>query len=247
MRDFVDMVSYDKSDNPIRSGRVLRELIQEGDDAISFLVWRGISRITDQFRVPILLLNVEHEEKIVEVFIPQVESSVVVDVAMPAATRIVQVLDAPTTKTKLGDPDPRKPNFDARLRTVEANRQEVLAYIMRHWRDLGKPKAAVFCQKDYHRWLKDKLPEDIAVDHFGNVAGTNNFADVGLEFMVGRALPGPRAVETAASTLSGLQVETIIDPNPKVFSWYLSALGENSTARRWRSVWTRAPSSRRLG
>jgi hypothetical protein len=145
---------------------------------------------------------------------------------MPAATRIVQVLGAPTTKTKLGDPDRRKPNFEERLRAVEANRQKVLAYIMKQWRDLGEPRAAVFCQLDYHGWLRDKLPEGIVVDHFGNVAGTNNFADVGLEFLVGRALPGPRAVETAASTLSGLQVETIIDPNPKVFSWYLSAVGE---------------------
>ena len=102
----------------------------------------------------------------------------------------------------------------------------MLAFIRKRWRDLGEPKAAVFCQLDYRNWIEAKLPAGITVNHFGNVAGTNDYADVALEFIIGRALPGPKAAETAASTLSGLQVETIVDPDPRKFSWYWPGRGE---------------------
>ena len=54
LRHFVDRWSRDRGDGaPIQSGRVLIEKFGGDDDASKLLIWRGISRITKQFQVPI--------------------------------------------------------------------------------------------------------------------------------------------------------------------------------------------------
>jgi Bifunctional DNA primase/polymerase, N-terminal/Primase C terminal 2 (PriCT-2) len=228
LRRFVNMWSHDqREDAPIRSGRVLIEKIEDGG---KLLVWRGISRITKQFQIPTLLLNVEYEKEIIEAFIPQIESPVIIEVAMPETTETTQILGAPTSATKIGDPKKKKKESDAaflaRCQRVEENRQKVRAYIVDWWRDHGMPKAVVISQKDFRYWIEPKLPDGINADHYGNTAGTNKHEDRDLAFIVGRALPGPKSVESTASTISGLQVQSVVGNNPKKFYWYPRARGE---------------------
>ena len=109
LRGFVHMVSYDRSDDPIRSGRVRVETSKDnGGDGNKFLVWRGIARITDQFQVPALLLNVEHEKEIVEAFIPQIESPAIVEVALPEATKVIRSARRADIENKARKPGPQK-------------------------------------------------------------------------------------------------------------------------------------------
>jgi hypothetical protein len=221
LRNFIHQVSYDQSDAPVQSGRVMIE----GKDEDRALVWCGISRITKQYDVPILLLNIEHEEEIVKTFIPHIEPAKIVEVELSKYAKIIQVTKAPTSMTKLCNPKRRHKEsdeeFTARCLVVEHHRQEVLNYIQAKWRAHGEPdNCVVFTLKDFDEWLRSRLPNAFRSDHYGNVAGTNDYANVKLAFVVGRALPGPKAVESGAGMLTGLQVESIIDPD-KVFSWYM--------------------------
>ena len=229
LRQFVDMQSRDqREDAPIRSGRVLVEKI--GNDASKLLIWRGINKITKQFHVPVLLLNVEHQKEIIEAFFPQVESPLIVEMELPENIEVPQIFGAPTSSTKIGDPRKRSwesdESFKVRCQKVEENRQEVLTFIIEKWREAGSPNAVVFCQLAFEHWIRTKLPEGIRVDHYGNLSGTNDYNEVDLAFLVGRALPGPKAVESAACAISGLQVESIIGDNPRSFYWYQPDVAE---------------------
>ena len=164
------------------------------------LIWRGISRITKQFQVPILLLDVEFERKIIEAFIPQIESPVIIDVALPETSQNIQIFGAPTSSTKIGDAKKRKHESDQafaeRCKAIEENRQAVLAFIIEKWRKHGSPDTVVICQQAFENWVKRKLPSGIEINHYGNIAGTNNYENKNLKFLVGRSLPGPAAVES---------------------------------------------------
>jgi hypothetical protein len=229
--------NYDQSNEASRSGRIMIEGYDEDDDEDrrlrrghvkehDALVWCGINHVTKQFDVPILLLNIEHEEDIVKAFIPHIEPATRVDVELSEHAKIVQVKGAPVSMTKLCNPRQRygesEEEFNQRCMVVEQYRHQVLDFILAKWRWHGEPDdCVVFTYKDYDNWLKMKsrLPDAFRSNHFGNVSGTNDYCDVKLAFMVGRALPGPKAVEGAAGMLSGLQVESIVDPKKK-FSWY---------------------------
>jgi hypothetical protein len=225
LRQFVDMWSHDqREDAPIRSGRVLVEKIGNDDDEVKLLIWRGINEIVTQFNVPMLLLNVEYEKEIVEAFIPQIESPVIVEMALPERHSVTEVSGAPTSATKIGNVKRLLGESDEEFRVrrpeVEKYRHEVLAFIVEKWREAGSPNTVIFCQLAFEHWLRGKLPEGIRVGHYGATTGTNQYEDADLMFLVGRALPMPKIVESIACTISALQVESVVGKNPKRFYWY---------------------------
>ena len=149
----------------------------------------------------------------------------IIDVALPETSQNIEIFGAPTSSTKIGDAEKRKHESDQafaeRCKAIEENRQRCRRLIIEKWRKHGSPDTVVICQQAFENWVKRKLPSGIEINHYGNIAGTNNYENKNLKFLVGRSLPGPAAVESSASTISGLQVESIVSKNRKKFDWYL--------------------------
>lgn len=185
------------------SGRL--RLMQDGGQRV--VDWRGISKIREQFRVPTLLLDATLPDlEVLKVYHSQVERVADIRVAMPPAVSIKQVIGAPTSSSKLVEP--RGKNTE---QTVEKHRQEIRRYILKRWIETGRQATLVICQQEVENWLRGKLPENIALEHFNNITGVDKYKDVRLEILVGRVAPGPVAIEAIAGALSGAQPVLIKD------------------------------------
>ncbi|MCK1639099.1 bifunctional DNA primase/polymerase [Bradyrhizobium sp. 157] len=198
----------------------LRDMILDGipvsgrlqlstDDSVRMIQWRGVADVKDQFRVRTLMLDATLPSiDILRVSHPRVKVRCEIQAALPDAVKIRQVLDAPTSKTKLIDGD-----------AAEKHQHEVLRYILQRWIETGRQKALVISQLDYEEWLKDKLPPQIATAHYNNIAGLDTHGDVRLLILVGRPQPGPVAIETMAATLSGAMPEGVPE-SENGFDWF---------------------------
>ncbi len=178
------------------SGRLL---IGRDKDDNRTIDWRGIATIKQQFRRRALVLDATLPAlDIVRVSHPRVKKRADISVSIPGSVKIRQVLNAPTSKTKLIDSE-----------ASEKHRHEVLRYIQQRWIETGRQPSLVITYLDYEDWLKDKLPPNVAVEHYNNIAGVDQYRDIRLLILIGRAQPGPEAVETIAATLSGTMPECI--------------------------------------
>src|SRR5262249_19994118 len=170
------------------SGRL--QLVQDnGQRAVR---WRGVASIKKQYWKPTLLLDATlPEESILQRYHPQVDVLPELKVAMPACVHIRQVLDAPSSASKLDN---------------EKHLQAMRHYIVSRWYETGKRKTLVVCQQKVERWLKRRgLPAAIDVEHYNAISGLDDYRDVRLQILIGRTAPGPATIETLAATLSGQQ------------------------------------------
>ena len=186
-------------------------LLIEERSGLRGIRWRGIDTISKQFQIPTLLLDATLPDlAVLQVLHPEAEIVADVRVALPPGVFIRQVLDAPTSSRKLIE--------TSRLKDRDQHLNAVRRYIIRRWIETGRDPALVICQQKVEQWLKGKLPDAIAVAHYNAIAGLDVYKDVRLLILVGRAQPGPDAVETIAGMLSGSMPVTVA--TGQGFTWY---------------------------
>ena len=184
------------------SGRLVLEHSSKLQQRV--ITWRGVAPIAKRFQVPTLMLDATLPAlEVLQVSHPAVKIIADIEVAMPDSVRIRQVLRSPTSATKL--------NNDKRL-------EEVRRYVLQRWYETGRQKTLVIAQQKVAAWLKDKLPPEIAVEHYKAISGLDKHKDVRLLILLGRTQPGPEAVEALAATLSGQMPPSVVNGNG--FSWY---------------------------
>jgi hypothetical protein len=168
--------------------------------------WRGVAPIRKQFDAPTLLLDATlPEPSVLRVYHPEVEVVGNIKVAFPSAVRVRQVLRAPTSSSKLRN---------------EKHLAEVRRYVLQRWIETGRQSTLVICQKKVDEWLVGSgLPKGIAVEHYNDIAGLDDYRGVRLLVAVGRTAPGPTAVETMAAALSGVQPVACTSVGGG-FAWY---------------------------
>ena len=117
-----------------------------------------------------------------------------------------QVLDAPTSSKKLKNED---------------HLEELRRYIWRRWYETGRKSTLVITQKKAELWLKrHELPSNVAIEHFNNITGIDDYSDVRLLILIGRTAPTPNEIEASAGILSGQQPTPCPPVNAKGFVWY---------------------------
>jgi hypothetical protein len=221
--DLIDMIVHTR--RIITIWGTVRELIEAPEIEVSgrltlkqsngqrVIEWRGVKPIKDQFnKAPTLMLDATLPDlSVLEVYYPQVEIVTDIKVAMPPHVRIVQVLGAPTSSSKLID--------TGKLKDTDQHLNAVKRYVWQRWCETGRQRSLVVSQEKVETWLEGKLPNDVALEHFNNIAGLDEFKDVRLEILIGRTAPGPAAPEAYAAALSGRQPQ-LIAPSPKGYGWY---------------------------
>jgi bifunctional DNA primase/polymerase-like protein/primase-like protein len=202
----------------IKIWQAVREIIEREDIVVSgrltlvqqngqrVVEWKGVAPIRKQFRVPTLLLDATLPGKsILQVYHPHVEVAADVKVAMPPHVYIRQILRAPTTATKLIG--------------KERHLSELRRYVLQRWMETGRQQTLVVCQEKAEQWLRERLPDNIPVAHFNDIAGLDDYKDARLLILAGRTQPGPGAVEALAGALTGAQPAGVA-ADPRGFTWY---------------------------
>ena len=113
------------------------------------VAWKGVAPISKQFQVPTLLLDATLPPlPLLQVYHPQVEVVADIKAAMPAHTRIRQVLGAPTSSNKLDD---------------EKHLDSMRRIILQRWIETGREATLVICQQKVENALRQcGLPANIA-------------------------------------------------------------------------------------
>jgi Bifunctional DNA primase/polymerase, N-terminal len=189
------------------SGRLLIE-DNEGTRGIR---WRGVAKITKQFRQETLILDATLPDlAVLEITHPLVNIDSDIRVALPESVSIRQVLDSPTSSNKL---------IKSKAKMPERHLQSIRRYILRRWMETGKGPTTVICQQKVAWWLSERLPDKIELAHFNAIAGLDIYRDARLLIVVGRTQPGPKGVETLAATLSGEMPAQMATP-VNGFAWF---------------------------
>ena len=103
------------------------------------VAWQGVAKIRKQFQVPTLLLDATlPAQPLLQVYHPQVEVIADIKAAMPAHTRIRQVLGAPTSSSKLDD---------------EKHLDSMRRCILQRWIETGRGPTLVICQQKVEDYL----------------------------------------------------------------------------------------------
>ena len=157
------------------------------------VAWKGVAKIRKQFQVPTLLLDATLPPlPLLQVYHPQVEVTADIRAAMPAHTRIRQVLGAPTSSNKLDD---------------ERHLDSMRRYILQRWIETGRQATLVICQQKVENWLCGSAGcrRTSRWRTTTTSPGDDDFKAVRLAILIGRTAPGPRAMEALAAALSGRQ------------------------------------------
>jgi Bifunctional DNA primase/polymerase, N-terminal/Primase C terminal 2 (PriCT-2) len=185
-----------------KSGRL--QLKQKNGQRV--IEWRGVAPIKKQFAVPTLLLDATlPDPSVLQVYHPEVEVVGDIKVAFPSAVQVRQVLRSPTSSRKLEN---------------NKHLDEVRRYVLQRWMEIGRQSTVVICQKKVDEWLAcSELPHGIAVEHYNDIAGLDDYRDVRLLIAVGRTAPGPGRIENMAAALSGAQPFSCAYADGR-FAWY---------------------------
>jgi putative DNA primase/helicase len=186
-----------------RSGRL--QLKQKNGQRV--VEWRGVAPIKKQFKVPTLLLDATlPDPSLLQVYHPEVEVVGDIKVALPSDVRVRQVLRTPTSSSKMKN---------------DKHLDEVRRYVLQRWIETGRQSTVVICQMKVDEWLAgSELPEGIAVEHYNDIAGLDDYRGVRLLIAVGRTAPGPWRIETMAAALSGAQPTSCASADGGGFAWY---------------------------
>lgn len=177
-------------------------------DGRRYISWRGIAPVRKQYRVPTLILDATMPDiSILKVSHRDVEIIGDISVPYPDSVHVRQILDAPTTATKLIDGE-----------SAIGNGERVLRYIEQLYIEHGRQPTLVIAQKVYEERMAGRLPNNVSFLHFNNLAGVDAYGKVRLLIVVGRVAPGPMAAEDIASTLLGEMVPALDSGDG--FTWY---------------------------
>jgi hypothetical protein len=185
-------------------------LLIEDNDGTRGIRWRGVAKITKQFRRETLILDATLPDlAVLQITHPFTDIDSDIRVGLPGSVNITQVLHSPTSKTKL---------IDADAKTIERHRRSVRRYILRRWMQIGKPPTTVICQEPVEGWMREHLPDEIRLLHFNALVGLDDHKDVRLLIVVGRTQPGAQAIEAMAATLTGAMPAKTVTPTK--FTWF---------------------------
>jgi putative DNA primase/helicase len=176
----------------------------------------SVAEINKQYLVHTLLLDATLPGMdILQAYYPAVDTIADLKVPLPAYVKVKQLLDAPTSATKLGivkNPKRPQPNHLA----------EMQRYIWQRWHETGRGKTLVITQMKAEEALKQfKLPPNVVIEHYKNISGIDDYRDIRLLIMIGRAAPGPLEIEPQAGALSG-QLPSPCPAKGNGFIWFPS-------------------------
>ena len=158
-------------------------LLLEEREGIRGIRWRGVAPIVKRYKVPTLLLDATLPDlSVLRMMFPNIKIIGDVSADFPECVKVRQYLGSPTSANKLIHNTSKKP---------ERHLVEIRRHIVRRWIETGRQATLVICQQKVERWLKDKLPDGIAVAHFNAISGLDAFKDVRLLIIVGRTIPNP--------------------------------------------------------
>src|SRR6516164_5061834 len=180
--DLIDLIQHSR--RVIQIWEALRELLDHADIDVSgrltltqdngqrTVEWRGISHISKQFTVPTLLLDATLPPlPMLKLYHERAQIVADIKVALPKSVHIRQLLGAPTSKRKL----------ECKRHLIEVRRHILARYL-----EFNRPRTLVMCQEKPEEWLKRRLPDDIAVEHYKNITGKDDYRDVRLMLLIGR-------------------------------------------------------------
>lgn len=178
------------------SGRLF--LSNDDDTGERVLRWQGVRKVTAQFDIPTFAMDATLPPlDILRISHPNIEQVADIRVAMPPSVRIKQVIDAPTSKTKI-----------IAGQHKERHQRDMVRYIVKRWLECERGKTLVIAQQEFEtKVLKRQLPEEIGLLHFNALSGVDAFKDVRLCIIIGRTLPKSSDVESLAGILSGAKPE----------------------------------------
>jgi putative DNA primase/helicase len=217
--DLIDSIQHTR--RVIQIWEATRELLNRADINVSgrltltqkngqrTVKWRGIKSISAQFTVPTLLLDATLPPlPMLQIYHPRAKIVADIKVKLPNSVHIRQLLGAPTSSRKL---DPAN---------GEHNLVEIRRYILARYLEFNRPLTLVICQQKVEDWLKQKLPDDIAVEHYNNVTGIDDYRDVRLMLLIGRTAPGPATTETITAALTGKSPSPTLATANSNFRWF---------------------------
>ena len=215
--DLIDAIIHSR--RMIKIWETVRGVLENPDIAVSgrltlqqkngqrVMYWCGVDSIKTQFQAPTLMLDATlPDKKLLQIYHPSVEVVADIRVAMPASVHIRQVLGAPTSANKLEN---------------EIHLESVRRYILQRFIECGRQPTLVICQARFERWLRQRLPLAIALAHYNDITGLDDFKHVRLLILVGRTQPGPAGVEVLAGALTGRAPRTVAARRGG-FAWYPS-------------------------
>jgi hypothetical protein len=168
------------------------------------IAWR--KPIRKKFQVRTLIIDATMPRLALEPFFPQGIEYLSPGTPKPDAVHIRQLLNAPVSGNKLKTP-----------RNVALIRQTILAEAQK----FPGEKVLVIMQLAAEKLLLGQpLPDNIAVRHFGDLTGLDDYGDVRLIVVIGRAAPPPIAMEDLAAVVSGDQPERLVSEGSRSFCWY---------------------------
>jgi hypothetical protein len=186
-------------------------LLIEDNDGTRGIQWRGVAKITKQFRRETLILDATLPDlPVLQISHPLASIDSDIRVALPDSVSITQVRGSPTSSNKL---------IQSKAKMPERHLQSIRRHILRRWMQTGKGPTTVICQQQVAWWLRERLPGEIRLLHFNALVGLDDHKNVRLLIVVGRTQPGPKGVETLAATLSGAmptQMATAVNG----FTWF---------------------------
>jgi hypothetical protein len=197
------------------SGRLWLSTTKSDEGVVRTVRTRGVKPIAAPWNVPTLLMDATLPDPVIlRAFYPQVEVIDDIDVTMPHVT-VRQVLGAPVAMRRLFNVDEAEGKPKQRNLPKPLNLKKLRRYILRRWIEMGRKPTLVICQQAVEAWLKAYgLPESIALEHFNNVAGLDQYRDVRLLISIGRTQPQPTDLEADAGALIGLEaVQAGTKPN----------------------------------
>ena len=196
------------------SGRIILDDKQTDEGIARVVRSRGIKPIADKWATTkTLIMDATLPDlPILKASFPKVE--IVADIACTAPhASVEQVMGAPTSAKKLGIGKDK--SGEPILLNPEGNRniREARLAILRTVLDFGRPKTLVVAQKAAAGWFRPRLPKSIAVEHYNNVEGIDDYKNVRLLIAIGRTLPNVYAVEADAGAISGREaIKTELNP-----------------------------------
>ena len=162
----------------------------------------GRSDVHGDWNAPTLLIDALHDPELIRWFWPTVEDKGHVHIAAP----FQRVRQAAGSSYSLSHMSPTLAGSEEDKKTRAKNRRNLRAVILRLARESGG-RTLVVGNKSVVQAME--FPPHVEVAWFGAVAGRDNWKDVRLIVIVGRAQPSPSDVEWMAGALTGRAVQEL--------------------------------------
>ena len=198
----------------------------QGGDGRGLLVWMHHRLdVHETWRAPTLLLDGTAKPEIVRHWFPDLVALPEIHIEAPhqrvtwvrASFAKARLTQADPTRSK--NPDAVKRYNNARQNNLEDLRRYIEVLGSRFRRSGGGIDVLVVVNKDVEDLLRaGSLPANVAVEHFNNLRGTNDYEKVRAVIAVGRTLPDAAKIYRAAERMAGCPLDQD-DPLVKAVRW----------------------------